>query len=78
MDYEKYPNFVKAEGYHLILNPGEMLYIPPGNLCIFYIYKTLIFHFLYDMFRSSEMNLTIEIFNIRENLSKVHISRMFI
>ncbi len=34
VDYEKYPNFVKAEGYHLILNPGEMLYIPPGNLCI--------------------------------------------
>jgi len=30
VDYEKYPNFVKAEGYHLILNPGEMLYIPPG------------------------------------------------
>ena len=73
MDYEKYPNFVKAEGYHLILNPGEMLYIPPGNLCILlYLQDLDISFFMWlKLYRSSEINLAIEIFNICENISKV-------
>jgi len=30
VDTGEYPEFMKAEGFHMILKPGEMLYIPPG------------------------------------------------